>query len=169
MNVTKTAGYMQKAGAVALGTGLPLLAGGQVALAANGAWKDPNELIKSAGQEGSFEGTDVNGEWINTKVTSIAGWLLGIAVGLFVLRVILTAVDRMVLGGQDQYGNQTSVLSAIPMVGAYPPKGPDGSGYTWKDIWINFAKQMAICVGAWVLVNAVVGIVSWLMTSVAGA
>lgn len=168
MNVSKTMRYLSAVGTVALGTGVPMLAP-SVALAdgvtAKGGFTAEG-MLGDAGKQAGFNVDTVNGETINGLVTRIATWAIGVAVALFVLRVVLTAVDRMVLGGQDPYGNQQSVLSGIPIVGAYPPKQNDGSGYTWKDVWLNFAKQLAICVGAWFGVSLIVGLVSWLMGTV---
>lgn len=157
MNVSKTLRYLSAVGSAAVMAGAPT-----VALA---DWT-PDDMLGKAGSEGSFDVQKVNGDTINERVTAIAGWAIGIAVALFVLRVVLTAVDRMVLGGEDESGRQQSVLSGIPIIGAYPPKQRDGSGYTWKDVWLNFAKQLAVCVGAWFLVGLIVGIVGWMMNSV---
>lgn len=163
MNVTKTTRYLTHAGAAALGAGIPLLAGASVAFAGDERFT-PDSILESAGQQGSLEFEEVNGSTINTRVTAIAGWLLGVAIAIFVLRVILTAVDRMVLGGDDPYRPANSGLAAIPLIGAYPSKDAQGNGYSWKDVWINFGKNLAICIGAWVLVNMMVGAVSWFMT-----
>lgn len=161
MNVSKTMRYLSTVGMTAIGTGMPT-----VAFAAKGY--QPNDILKEATSEGTggnINANELTGDALSERVTSIATWAIGVAVVLFVLRVVLTAVDRMVLGGEDQYGNQQSVLAAIPMVGAYPPKQNDGSGYSWKDIWLNFGKQLAICAGAWFLVNLMVNAVSWLIAS----
>lgn len=161
MNVSKTMRYLSAVGTAALSMGAP-----SVALAVKGGYS-PNDVLDQATSEagGGIENNALTGDALNERVSAIAGWAIGLAVVLFVLRVVLTAVDRMVLGGEDAYGNQQSVLAGIPVVGAYPPKQNDGSGYTWKDIWINFAKQLAICAGAWFLVNMIVSLVGWLINS----
>lgn len=173
MNVSKTLRYLSAVGTVAVGSGAPMLLVPTAALAAGGGVSTNNgfkatDMLNKAANDGGFKVDTINADSINATVTKIASWAIGVAVSLFVLRVVLTAVDRMVLGGQDQYGQQQSVLSGIPVVGAYPPKQNDGSGYTWKDVWMNFAKQLAICVGAWFGVSLVVGVVSWMMGSVTG-
>ena len=168
MNVTKTTRYLTHAGAATLGAGVPLRAGASVAVATESRFT-PQSILNSAGTTGDTQFTQVNGEWINTRVTGIAGWILGVAIALFVLRVILTAVDRMVLGGDDPYRPPNSGLTAIPLIGAYPSKDANGNGYSWKDVWISFGKNLAICIGAWVLVNEMVGLVSWFMTSGIGS
>lgn len=161
MNVSKTMRYLSAVGTAALSMGAP-----SVAFAVKGGYT-PDTILKNATDEagGGIQNDALTGDALNERVSAIAGWAIGIAVVLFVLRVVLTAVDRMVLGGEDAYGNQQSVLAGIPVVGAYPPKQNDGSGYTWKDIWINFAKQLAICAGAWFLVNMIVSLVGWLINS----
>lgn len=162
-NVTKTLRYLGGVGTASIASALPLGMAATRALAVENTW-GVDEILDDAGGYGDQEYATVNGEQINARVRNITGWALGVAIALFVLRIVLTAIDRMVLGGQDQYGQQRSVLSAIPIVGAYPPPSDQG-GYTWKDIWVNFAKNLAIVVGAWILVNAVVGIVRWAMNS----
>ena len=172
MNVSKTMRYLSAVGTVALGSAAPMMLSPSMALAEKGISTQngfkASDMLGNAGNQGGFKVDNINGSSINATVTAIAGWAIGVAVALFVLRIVLTAVDRMVLGGQDQYGQQQSVLSGIPIVGAYPPKQQDGSGYTWKDVWLNFAKQLAICVGAWFGVSLVVGVISWLMNTVTG-
>lgn len=158
MNVSKTLRYLSAVGTAAISTGIPT-----VALAKG---YSPNEILESATDgNANIDSSQFDSNQLSERVTSIATWAIGVAVVLFVLRVVLTAVDRMVLGGEDQYGRQQSVLSGIPMVGAYPPKQDDGSGYSWKDIWLNFGKQLAICAGAWFLVNMMVQVISWLIAS----
>ena len=170
MNVHKTARYALRAGAMTLGTGAPLaisLAAPATAIAADGQWT-AESMLNSAGESDTFDNNKVkkiNGEYITGIVNNIASWAIGIAVALFVLRVVMTAVDRMIVGEKvdPRTGRVQSVLSSIPVIGAYPPKDMQGNGYDWKDVWLNFAKQLAICVGAWFLVNLIMGLVSWFM------
>lgn len=104
-------------------------------------------------------------------VTSVTTWVLGLAIVFFVLKVVLTAVDRMLFqnkmdgtarGGAKGGGGgeDGSVLSRIPFVGAYPQTEP------WKEIWIHFGKNIAIVAGAWVLVNLVVNVILWLFGAI---
>lgn len=193
-DIRKTLLYMRGFGAAAIAASVPLLADGTVALATNpgggntvyapnnnggaqfsgsalngsasvssgssgGTWS-PTDLLDESG----VERKDVTGASVNGVVRNIAGWALGIAISLFVLRVVLTGIDRILVGNEGGH----SFLSSIPLVGAYPPPSADGEGYPWKDVWINFAKNLAMVVGAWVIVNAVVGLVEWAMNSFIG-
>lgn len=171
---------------------------------------DANDMLGDASKEGGFNVSKIDGAAINELVSNIAGWAIGVAVAICVLKIVLTAVDRLILGGDIRSGrveegpilhanqhmpkhggnNDQSLLVDIPIIGAYPP--PDSlnpefdyrddkgrainksfsndyrGGMTWKQIWLNFAKQLAICVGAWFLVQLFVGIVAWLMGTVTG-
>lgn len=175
-DIRKTLLYMRGFGAAAIAASVPLLADGTVALATNpgggnngsasvssgssgGTWS-PTDLLDESG----VERKDVTGASVNGVVRNIAGWALGIAISLFVLRVVLTGIDRILVGNEGGH----SFLSSIPLVGAYPPPSADGEGYPWKDVWINFAKNLAMVVGAWVIVNALVGLVEWAMNSFIG-
>lgn len=101
----------------------------------------------------------------NNWVVGIAKWIIGLAVVCFVLKVVMTAVDRMVLGNIDdgpqrgQRGGQGSGfrLSDIPMVGAYPPD------VSWKQVWLNFAKNLAIVVGVYLIIELIMGVIMWLI------
>lgn len=101
----------------------------------------------------------------NNWVVGIAKWIIGLAVVCFVLRVVMTAVDRMVLGNIDDgqqrgpRGGQESGfrLSDIPMIGAYPPEVP------WKQVWLNFAKNLAIVVGVYLIIELIMGVIMWLI------
>ena len=136
----------------------------------------PDEMMTSAGKTGNLNVTTVNASTVDQWVTGITNWLIGIAVVIFVLRVVLTAVDRMVLGNtMDGMGGRPGPggpggtggpggpqgqgfrLSDIPVVGAYPPN------VTWKQVWINFAKNLALVVGAYVIVQLIMGVVLWLI------
>lgn len=111
---------------------------------------------------------DVAG-WVNTMTV----WILGLAIVFFVLKVVLTAIDRMLFqnkmdgggkggGGRGTGSAEETVLNRIPFIGAYPQDVP------WKEIWIHFGKNVAIVAGAWILVNLVVNIVLWIFGSVTG-
>lgn len=105
-------------------------------------------------------------------VTTIIVWILGLAIVFFVLKVGLTAIDRMLFQNKMEGGGKggsrgtgsadETVLNRIPFIGAYPQDVP------WKEIWIHFGKNVGIVAGAWVLVNLVVNIVLWIFGSVTG-
>lgn len=149
---------------------------GSLALAPHEAaavgWQ-PKDMMDAAGKtSGDIKPTQIDASTVDKWVTGITNWIIGIAVVVFVLRVVLTAVDRMVLGntqdgmeggrpgpgGPGGPGPQGGFrLSDIPVVGAYPTTVP------WKKVWINFAKNLALVVGAYVLVQLIMGIVLWLI------
>lgn len=137
---------------------------------------DAEEMMNSAGKTGQLNVTEVNASTVDQWVTGITNWLIGIAVVIFVLRVVLTAVDRMVLGNtQDGMGGRPGPggpggpgapggpqgsgfrLCDIPVVGAYPPN------ISWKQVWINFAKNLALVVGAYIIVQLIMGVILWLI------
>lgn len=148
---------------MALGTaGAAILACPVPAMAAGPGQWSVNTMLNNAGNSGgvtprSIDATDIT-NWVNTVVS----WAVGIAVAFFVLRVALTAFDRMVLANSNTTAH---VPGAYPNPGdeRYDPNDVQGNtppeGWTWKRIWINFAKQIALVAGAWVLVQIVMGIV----------
>ncbi|RAP50740.1 MAG: hypothetical protein BZ138_06380, partial [Methanosphaera sp. rholeuAM270] len=102
--------------------------------------------------------------WVGTFTT----WALGIAIAIFVLKIVLTAIDRMLfasksasssggMGGKSSGGSGGvtggDVLTRIPLIGAYD------SAVDWKEVFIHFGKQLAIVVGAWIFVQLVVNLV----------
>lgn len=147
----------------------PVLALPQTALAIEG-WT-PNAAISGmAGHSVSVKKFDE--QTLMNWVQTIAMWLLGIAVILFVFKVVLTAVDRLIFGNQDgnvqfggnggggKGGGDAGILTKIPAIGAYPANVP------WKEIWIHLAKNIAIVAGAWVVVQLIVQVVLWLFGTV---
>lgn len=146
----------------------PVLALPQTALAIEG-WTPDAAIRGMAGNSVSVKKFDE--QTLMNWVQTMAMWLLGIAVILFVLKVVLTAVDRLVFGNQDgnvQFGGKgggkgggdAGILTKIPAIGAYPADVP------WKEIWIHLAKNIAIVAGAWVLVQLIVQVVLWLFGTV---
>lgn len=167
MRISKTAQYLRGAGTLSLLTGIPLLAAPEVALA--DGWTQ-GVLDTSAQQVGQDSAGKPTAEGISETVRKVSGWILGIAIVLFVLKVVLTAVDRILVGNDSQSGYPSnSFLTRIPIVGAYPlPTGGQGGerGYTWKDIWVHFGVQIAIAISAWFLVQLSIGIVSAVVSRV---
>lgn len=113
---------------------------------------------------------------ISTVFGAVTNWVAGIAVAIFVLRVAMTAIDRMVLSGQ--HGWHAFKLSEIPFIGAYPD--PDDiiemdeananayaaqhghtkrqTLWTWRRIWKRFALQIGIVAGIWAIMRILLGI-----------
>lgn len=127
-------------------------------------WK-ADEMVKNTTGVTGMEAKAISQADVAAWVTSITTWILGLAIVFFVLKVVLTAIDRMLFQNQvgtDSKGKAVSpnsdetMLNRIPFVGAYPQNMP------WKEIWIHFGKNIAIVAGAWVLVNLVVNVILWL-------
>lgn len=84
-----------------------------------------------------------------------------IVVGAFVLRIVLTAIDRLILAGN---GNEGFRLDEVPLVGAYrdPERGGadrKGVAWTWTRIFSHFALQLVLCLSAWVFVEFLMGVI----------
>lgn len=166
MRITKTTTYLFKAGTMAILAGMPLLAGPSAALADTST---PSGVIGEATKRAhGNEGDTLSAGTLNEKIKAIAAWVLGLAVVIFVLKVVLTAVDRML---NDNRNGERSFLVNIPIIGAYPQPeqggyGSSGGGYTWKRVWINFAVQLVIAIGAWLLVGLVTGLLSGIFNQI---
>jgi hypothetical protein len=133
---------------------------------------EANDMIKNTTGATGMTAATIDQQSLAKWVTDFTTFLLGIAIVLFVLKVVLTAIDRMIfksdIGGSDG-GKQRSgsgggsssgfSLADIPFIGAYP------QGTDWKDIWKHFALQIAIVAGAWVLVQVMVGVVLFVFSS----
>lgn len=159
--------------------GFMLLASGACATAVAAApqsamalgWEPESMVAQTTGTTG-MTAANINQQSLANWVQSFTTFILGIAIVLFVLKVVLTAVDRMIFknnisggggggagagrpgapsGGGGGGGGFT--LANIPIVGAYP------QDTDWKDVFIHFGKNIAIVAGAWVLVQIVVGVI----------
>ena len=109
---------------------------------------DPNTGLADEGNpDTAFQAVST---FVNTASTAVAGF----AIIFFVLRVALTAIDRMVLENGSSSANKTnpSPLVSIPFIGAYP------YSYEWKHIWLTFFKQFAIIAAAWSIVQLLMGV-----------
>lgn len=100
---------------------------------------------------------------------SLVTTLLGAIVGVFVLKVVLTGIDRLMFGGSG--ASQGFRLDDIPIIGAYrdPERdtGPGSPGdqktsspWTWRRIWVHFGIQIALCLGALTITNVLMGIIA---------
>lgn len=98
------------------------------------------------------------GEFARSFITGF----LGLAVIVFVLKVVLTAVDRFIFVGSSNNGFR---LDELPLIGAYRnPERDDGhdggSAWTWPHIWGHFAIQVGLCAGAWVITEFLIRLIS---------
>lgn len=125
----------------------------------------PQDMVGGNGT--AMGGTTITNETISTAVRNVATWILGIAIILFVLRMVLTAVDRMVFAN-------LGLNARVPF--SYPNPGDErwddderkagaGEGWSWKKIFLNFAKNVAIAAGAWLIVNIIVSVVSYFLNA----
>ena len=154
MRASKTMRYLKNVGKVAVLSGLPLLAVPGMAL--GDTWT--SDVTGKAGEltGGKPSNTLPTGN-LATNVSSKLTLALALAIIAFILKIVLTAVDRMLFDNGNN-GNQTSngsTLVNIPVIGAYPQPMGDGDtkGYTWKRVWTNFAIQLAIAIGAYFFVT----------------
>ena len=90
-------------------------------------------------------------------LTQVVTAFCGVAVVVFVFRIVITAVDRMVFGG--------SQFNSIPLVGSYKN---EGDTQAWGNIFRKFAVQLAIVAGTWIIVSLVAGIVLQLLSVASG-
>ena len=109
------------------------------------------------------------------------------AISVFVIKVVLTAVDRFVL--MDTASGAVFRLTEIPIIGAYVAPGDaqsnklleeqnkrfglrnldktsDKDGYTWKNIFMRFAKNIAVIASVWVVIRLIYMFVFFLISSV---
>jgi len=143
-------------------TGAAILSNPGTALAAGLGW-NANDMIATTTGTTGMTATDIRQETLAGWVQNFTTWILGIAIVLFVLKVVLTAVDRLVFGnngsGSGDRGSKSDskngggVLCQIPLIGAYDPS------MDWKNIFIHFGKNLAIVAGAWVIVQIVTGVI----------
>ncbi|RAP50741.1 MAG: hypothetical protein BZ138_06385 [Methanosphaera sp. rholeuAM270] len=140
-------------GALLASIPVPALAAGATAWNAKDMMDNAYKTGESGGSVTEIDGAVISG-WVGTFTT----WALGIAIAIFVLKIVLTAIDRMLFAsdanGSKVMGDKTkSVLTRIPLIGAYEPD------VDWKEVFIHFGKQLAIVVGAWIFVQLVVNLV----------
>lgn len=132
---------------------------------ANNQW-NPKTMLQNAGQSAGVHVNEINTSTVTGWVNTVVSWAIGIVVAIFVLRIALTAFDRMVLANNNSTAH---IPFAYPNPGdeRYDPNDIRGNtppeGWTWKRIWINFAKNIAIVAGAWLLVQIVMQIVLMVM------
>ena len=147
----------------ALGTaGVSILATPVPAMAAVGGQYGVSEMLNNAGRDAGVQPTVINGSTVTYWVNGIASWAVRIAVAFFVLRIVLTAIDRFVLANSN-------TTAHVPL--SYPNPGDERydendvkgntppEGWTWKRIWINFGKNLGILAGAWLIVQLIMGII----------
>lgn len=137
---------------------------------ASGAQWNVSSMLNNAGSNSGvgFKADALQSSSIADKVNGVASWIIGLAVIFFVLRVVLTAADRMV------FANSNTTFH-VPF--AYPNPGDERydendlkgkqppEGWTWKRIWLNLAKQIALAAGAWVLVQLVMTLVQFVFSN----
>ncbi|RAP50742.1 MAG: hypothetical protein BZ138_06390 [Methanosphaera sp. rholeuAM270] len=146
-------------GALLASIPVPALAAGPTAWNAKDMMDNAYKTGESGGSVTEIDGAVISG-WVGTFTT----WALGIAIAIFVLKIVLTAIDRMLFAsakGSDGIGGVGGgdVLTRIPLVGAYAPT------VSWKEVFIHFGKQLAIVVGAWIFVQLVVNLVMFAFTA----
>lgn len=125
-------------------------------------WEPESMVAQTTGTTG-MTAANINQQSLATWVQNFTTFLLGIAIVIFVLKIVLTAVDKMLLKGPSSGSGSPSPssskgggsnifdLTKIPIIGAYSGE--------WGDIFKHFGIQVAVVAGAWVLVQIVVGVI----------
>ena len=116
-------------------------------------WDPTNMAKKINSQNGEVSNAQLDQDSVNSFVTGLTTWILGIAIVIFVLRVVLTAVDRMILGDEN-----TNNSFHIPF--SYK------KDMEWKEIWKKFAMQLGIALAAWLIVNLIMQVLLWVFGTV---
>ena len=157
-NVKNKLTVLAAGGAAAFGA---LIASAMSAMPAFALGWDANQMIQSTTGSAGMSIKSINQQTLAQWVQSIATWVLGLCVVLFVLRVVLTAADRFVFGNAKEGNNaKGSMLSKIPIIGAYE------MDVEWGTVFANFGKNLAIAAGAWLLVQIIVGVVLFIFGAV---
>lgn len=115
-------------------------------------------------------GITIDQNTVSNGIKNFAQFIIAMAVVFFVLRVVLTAVDRMVFAN---LGAQVRVPFSYPNPGDDrwdlddKQNGLDRTmPWTWKRIWLNFAKNIGIAAAAWLLVQLVVAMIQFVLGNV---
>lgn len=140
-----------------------------IALAPSTAMALGWDISDEAKATGATNTTDSSAEAWGPIVHVVTQWAFGVAIVIFVLRVALTAIDRMFLSHSDARFR----LSDIPIIGAYPDPSeqytPEGASndknagpqhaWTWGRIWKRFFIEVAIVAGAYAIVSVLLGVI----------
>lgn len=127
-------------------------------------------MVENASGGTGLKGVKFTPAGLSGWVQTFTQWILGIAIVLFVLKVVFTAIDRLLFANvtdpskntKGGSGTSDGILQRIPLIGAYPAE------LAWKEVWIHFGKNLAICAGAWILVQIVVGVVLFVFDAATG-
>lgn len=174
-DITKTALYLSAACAAGMAEAFPTIAMASDKMDSFGA----GDIIDQMTSGDEMHADKYETANTSTFVRRVATWLLGLGVSLLVLKIAITGVDRILFGEKnahpmvDKVGNTIYIkgtpLEDIPVIGAYPIKDDKGNGYTWADIWLIFAKNLAMILGAWLFVQAISGIVVMVFSAADGS
>lgn len=151
---------------VCSGTAIAISALPGIALAKGNGW-GPNDIMSNITDNTMKFNNTFDFSTIATWVQTVTTTVLGIAIFLFLLRIALTAFDRLLTKGGSGDGNNRGgtkgegggMFTGIPVVGAYT------SDVSWMDIWKIFGKNVAIVLGAWIIVQVIVSIAMFIFDS----
>ena len=178
-NALKTCKYIGMASAAAAGFATIAIAP-QSAYAANGRW-DPHEMAGTIETGTGVKVNEINQDTVSNWVLVIANWIIGIFVCIFVLKLVFTAIAYALVGdgdgtNRDRSGAGRNGVSANPtddfilynlgFLSAYPGKPKEA-------IIHKFLPNLAICLGAWLIVQIGMSFILWFfdsaVTNVSGA
>lgn len=145
-----------------------------------------NNLTQDLKDSNFYVENDLTPSTLTSVGHTLINTLLFIAIGIFVLRIALTAFDRIVFSNLG--GSMPAILESIPAIGPYPDPSRGSAEsqntlmnnssslrrgfvsygipvqrdtkkvWTWAAIWKNFALQLAIAGGVWILASLLLGV-----------
>lgn len=116
----------------------------------------PGSVLGQATSGDDMTATSVTALSTGALARRITGWILGVGIALLVLKIVLTAVSRIVsLDDPQSCRREPHPLERVPLVGAYPAE------MGWPAIWISFGTNLAVILGAWAIVAAITGLIEW--------
>ena len=148
---SKRSKLLTSAAAIFLTTAALLVLSGGTAYASLG-W-DPSDIAGNIAGTTNMNVTGFTQATIAGWVTSVTNWLLGIVLFLIVMKIVLTAVCRML---EDQ--STKELLQGLPIIGAY-------SDPTWMPILKKILFNIGVALCAWVIVQLLVQIAVWVSTT----
>lgn len=163
-NALKTCKYVGLASATAAGFATMAIAP-QSAYAAE-TWT-PDKMAQTIGDGTGVEVKPITQDQVSQWVLTIANWIIGIFVCIFVLKLVFTAIAYALVGDGDgtnqQRGAMTKngpdaandfILYNLGFLSAYPGKPKEA-------VIHKFLPNLAICLGAWLIVQIGMSFILW--------
>lgn len=176
-NALKTCKYVGMAAATAGAGVTSMMLAPQSAYAAE-TW-NPHDMAGEIGAGTGVQVNEINQDTVSNWVLTIANWIIGIFVCIFVLKLVFTAIAYALVGDGDGTNQQSGtrmvkngqaaaddfILYNLGFLSAYPGKPKEA-------IIHKFLPNLAICLGAWLIVQIGMSFILWFfdsaVTSVSG-